>query len=46
VNSLLNSLVAGLLLINLVALGASRIATVVRAVALQGVVLGLHLDPW
>jgi len=41
VTSLLSSLVAGLLLINLVALGASRIATVVRAVALQGVVLGL-----
>lgn len=39
--SLLNSLVAGLLLINLVALGASRIGTVVRAVALQGVLLGL-----
>jgi hydrogenase-4 component E len=38
--SLLSSLVAGLLLINLVALGASRIATVVRAVALQGVLLG------
>lgn len=39
--SLLNSLVAGLLLINLVALGASRIGTVVRVVALQGVLLGL-----
>jgi hydrogenase-4 component E len=40
-DSLLSSLVAGLLLINLVALGASRIGTVVRAVALQGVLLGL-----
>lgn len=40
-DSLLNSLIAGLLLINLVALGASRIGTVVRAVALQGVLLGL-----
>lgn len=39
-DSLLSSLVAGLLLTNLVALGASRIGTVVRAVALQGVVLG------
>jgi hydrogenase-4 component E len=39
-NSLLSSLVAGLLLINLVALGTSRIGTVVRAVALQGVLLG------
>ena len=39
--SLLNSLVAGLLLINLVTLGSSRIGTVVRAVALQGVLLGL-----
>ncbi len=39
--SLLSSLVAGLLLINLVALGSSRIATVVRAVALQGILLGL-----
>lgn len=38
--SLLSSLVATLLLINLVALGASRIGTVVRAVALQGVLLG------
>lgn len=40
VNSLLSSLVAGLLLINLVALGSSRIGTVVRAVAVQGVILG------
>jgi hydrogenase-4 component E len=40
-NSLLSSLVAGLLLINLVALGSSRIGTVVRAVALQGVLLGI-----
>ncbi len=39
--SLLSSLVAGLLLINLVALGTSRISTVVRAVALQGVLLGV-----
>lgn len=39
--SLLSSLVVGLLLVNLVALGASRIATVVRAVALQGILLGL-----
>ena len=39
-NSLLSSLVAGLLLVNLVALGTSRIGTVVRAVALQGVLLG------
>lgn len=38
--SILSSLVAGLLLINLVALGTSRIGTVVRAVALQGVLLG------
>jgi hydrogenase-4 component E len=40
-DSLLSSLVAGLLLVNLVALGSSRIATVVRAVALQGVLLGI-----
>lgn len=40
-SSLLSSLVAGLLLINLVALGSSRIATVVRAIALQGVLLGI-----
>jgi len=39
--SLLSSLVAALLLINLVALGTSRIATVVRAIAAQGVLLGL-----
>jgi hydrogenase-4 component E len=39
-SSLLSSLVAALLLVNLVALGASRIGTVVRAVALQGVLLG------
>jgi len=41
VTSLLSTLVAALLLINLVALGTSRIGTVVRAVALQGVLLGL-----
>lgn len=41
VNSLLSSLVAGLLLVNLVALGSSRIGTVVRAVAAQGVILGV-----
>jgi hydrogenase-4 component E len=40
-SSLLSSLVAALLLINLVALGTSRISTVVRAVALQGVLLGV-----
>lgn len=40
-DSILNSLVAGLLLINLVVLGSSRIGTVVRAVALQGVLLGI-----
>jgi hydrogenase-4 component E len=40
VDSLLSSLVAALLLVNLVALGTSRIGTVVRAVAVQGVVLG------
>ncbi|KAB2968115.1 MAG: hydrogenase [Thermoanaerobaculia bacterium] len=40
-NSLLSSLVAGLLLVNLVALGSSRIGTVVRAVAAQGVILGV-----
>lgn len=39
--SLLSSLVVALLLLNLVALGSSRIATVVRTVALQGVLLGL-----
>jgi hydrogenase-4 component E len=39
--SILSSLVAALLLVNLVALGASRIGTVVRAVALQGVLLGV-----
>lgn len=39
-HSLLSSLVAALLLINLVVLGSSRIATIVRAVALQGVLLG------
>lgn len=40
-NSLLSSLVAALLLINLVALGSSRIGTVVRAVATQGGLLGV-----
>lgn len=40
-SSLLSSLAAALLLVNLVALGASRIGTVVRAVAAQGVLLGL-----
>jgi hydrogenase-4 component E len=40
VDALLSPLVALLLLVNLVALGSSRISTVVRAVALQGVVLG------
>ena len=40
-SSLLSSLVAALLLINLVALGTSRIGTVVRAVASQGVLLGI-----
>lgn len=39
--SLLSSLVVALLLLNLVALGSSRIATAVRTVALQGVLLGL-----
>jgi hydrogenase-4 component E len=39
--SLLSSLVAALLLVNLVALGTSRIGALVRAVALQGVLLGL-----
>jgi hydrogenase-4 component E len=39
--SLLSSLVAALLLVNLVALGASRISTVIRAVAVQGVLLGI-----
>ncbi|HEX4952714.1 MAG TPA: hydrogenase [Thermoanaerobaculia bacterium] len=39
--SLLSSLVAGLLLVNLVALGTSRISTVVRSVAVQGVLLGV-----
>lgn len=39
--SLLSSLVAALLLVNLVALGTSRIGTVIRAVAVQGVLLGL-----
>ncbi|HYU32020.1 MAG TPA: hydrogenase [Thermoanaerobaculia bacterium] len=38
--SLLSSLVAALLLVNLVALGSSRIAAVIRAVAIQGVLLG------
>jgi hydrogenase-4 component E len=41
VSSLLSTLVAALLLINLIALGTSRIGTVVRAVATQGVLLGL-----
>jgi hydrogenase-4 component E len=40
-DSLLNSLVAGLLLVNLLALGSSRIGAVVRVVALQGVLLGV-----
>jgi hydrogenase-4 component E len=40
-SSLLSSLVAALLLVNLVALGTSRIRTVIRAVAVQGVLLGL-----
>jgi len=40
-SSLLSSLVAALMLVNLVALGTSRIRTVVRAVAIQGVLLGL-----
>ena len=40
-DSLLSSLVAGLLLVNLVALGTSRIGTAVRAVAVQGVLLGV-----
>jgi hydrogenase-4 component E len=40
-DSLLSSLVAALLLVNLVALGTSRISTVVRAVAVQGMLLGL-----
>lgn len=40
-SSLLSSLVAALLLVNLVALGTSRIRTVVQAVAIQGVLLGL-----
>jgi hydrogenase-4 component E len=39
--SLLSSLVAALLLVNLVTLGMSRIASVVRAVALQGLLLGV-----
>jgi hydrogenase-4 component E len=39
-HSVLSSLVAALLLTNLVALGSSRVGTVVRAVALQGVLLG------
>ena len=39
--SILSSLVAALLLINLVALGTSRIGTVVRVVGLQGVLLGM-----
>jgi hydrogenase-4 component E len=39
--SLLSSLVAALLLINLVVLGSSRIGAVVRAVALQGILLGV-----
>jgi hydrogenase-4 component E len=41
VSSLLSTLVAALLLVNLVALGTSRIGTVVRAVGVQGVLLGL-----
>jgi len=39
--SLLSSLIAALLLVNLIVLGSSRIGTVVRAVALQGVLLGV-----
>ncbi len=39
-DSILSSLVAALLLVNLVTLGTSRIATVVRAVAVQGILLG------
>ncbi|HNU81893.1 MAG TPA: hydrogenase [Thermoanaerobaculia bacterium] len=39
--SLLEILVAGLLLVNLVALGAGRIGSMVRAVALQGLLLGM-----
>lgn len=39
--SLLSTLVAALLLVNLVALGTSRIGTVVRAVGVQGVLLGV-----
>lgn len=40
-DSLLSSLVAALLLVNLVSLGSSRIGTVVRASAVQGVLLGV-----
>jgi hydrogenase-4 component E len=40
-DSLLSSLVAALLLINLVALGTSRISVVIRAIAVQGVLLGI-----
>ena len=40
-SSLLSSLVAALLLVNLVAVGSSRVRSVVRAVALQGVLLGV-----
>ena len=40
-SSLLSSLVAALLLVNLVTLGTSRIGTLVRAVATQGVLLGV-----
>ncbi|MCL4836607.1 MAG: hydrogenase [Thermoanaerobaculia bacterium] len=39
--SLLDTLVAALLLVNLVALGTSRIGTMIRAVSLQGLLLGL-----
>jgi len=39
-SSVLSSLVAALLLVNLIALGSSRIGAVIRAVALQGVLLG------
>lgn len=39
--SLLSSLVAALLLVNLVTLGTSRISTAVRGIAFQGVLLGI-----
>lgn len=40
-SSLLSSLVAALLLVNLVTLGTSRISTAVRGIAFQGVLLGI-----